>query len=153
MIANCIEWVTFVLHTFKAIHLFAWRQITHPDCPSCLDETKVYVLSHLGSHTCACSPPTPCNSFYRKAAVLKPAGWWESLSSLGSIFTQLSRQAVPRDQAQASLRNLQQITIIPTHASLILTNFLWFLVMIREWSCLPWFMVMARWHCGFVMSI
>lgn len=71
----------------------------------------------------------------------------------GFILMQFSRQTVPSDLAQASLPNLQQITIIPTQALWIKTSFLWFLVMIREWGCHSWFMKTARWYCGFFMSI
>lgn len=151
MIGCYIDWVPYSSHHhhFKALHPFAGRQISLPDCPWREEETEVYAPSRWISHTCPCKPSPrhpPCSAFERKGVV--------TLSEFtGFILMQFSRQTVPRDLAQASLPNLQQITVIPTHALPIKTSFLWFLVMIREWGCRPWFMVTARWYCGFVMSV
>lgn len=134
------------------VHLFGQRQtliLTAPDVRRqqrfMFPATKVLTLVHIQL--------PPSRQFLWKQRISSMSTGAVRLSEfIGFILMHFSRQTVPRDPVPASLPNLQQITIIPTHALQILMSFLWFQFTITEWSCCPCFMVTARWCCGFVIS-
>lgn len=116
-----------------------------------LGSSKGLCPGHWGSRTCPCMHThPPLQSLWKESNGRTSSGVVRLSEFTGFILMHFNRQTVPRDLAQASLPNLQQIAIIPARALWVKTSFLWFLIVSREPGCHPWFTVTARRHCGFV---